>query len=148
MCVCDRRNCKIQHLSTRSCAERLSGRRKCCEKLSESSTSLKRFVDKGLRFQNIRHCLLKQSLDVFDVFQGRLKAENLKQHLCHQMANHEVPDISEYLEARIKCKKLQQDIHTWERKVRIAQVYFTSSDPIREPQPRFGYFVPLQLGML
>lgn len=53
------------------------------------------------------------------------------------MANHEVPHISEYLEARITYKKLQQDIHTWERKVRIAQVYFISSDPIREPQSHF-----------
>lgn len=53
------------------------------------------------------------------------------------MVNHEVPDISEYLEARIKYKKLQQDIHTWERKVRIAQVWIISSDPIREPQPHF-----------
>lgn len=74
MCMCDRRNCKIQHLSTRSCAERLRGRRKCCEKLSESSNSLKRFVDKGLRFQNIRHRSLKQSLDVLmspGAFEGR-----------------------------------------------------------------------------
>lgn len=75
-----------------------------------------------------------------------MKAENLKRHLCRQMANHEVPDISEYLEARIKCKKLQQDIHTWERKVRIAQVYFTSSDPIREPQPHFFLFCPTSAG--
>lgn len=67
--------------------------------------------------------------------QGRFKAENLNQRLRHQMANYVVPGVSEYLQARVECKRLQQDIHTWERKVRIAQVYFTSSDPVGDGRP-------------
>lgn len=81
---------------------------------------------------------LNQSL-IYLCLQGRSKAENLKQHLRHQMVNYGVPDVSQYCEARIKCKKVQQGIHTWERKVRIAQVYFTSPVPIGEPRPHFFF---------
>lgn len=84
---------------------------------------------------------LSQSL-IYLCLQGRSKAENLNQHLRHQMVNYGVPHVSEYLEARIKCKRVQQDIHTWERKVRIAQVYFTSSVPIG---PAFS-FCPTSAG--
>lgn len=67
----------------------------------------------------------------------RLKAENLNRRLRLQRENYEVPHVSEYLEARTKYKRLQQDIHTWERKLRIAQVHVVSSQPIREVQPCF-----------
>lgn len=56
------------------------------------------------------------------------------------MANYVVPGVSEYLQARVECKRLQQDIHTWERKVRIAQVYFTSSDPVGDGRPHCSMF--------
>lgn len=76
----------------------------------------------------------------FLCLQGRFKAEILNQRLRHQMANYVVPGVSEYLQARVECKRLQQDIHTWERKVRIAQVYFTSSDPVGDGRPHCSMF--------
>ncbi|XP_029704508.1 coiled-coil domain-containing protein 113-like [Takifugu rubripes] len=54
--------------------------------------------------------------------QGRLKAGNLNRRLRSQMENYEVPEVKEYLEARRRYKKLQQDIRIWERKVKIAQM--------------------------
>lgn len=66
--------------------------------------------------------LVKTENDIQQAEQGRLKAKNLNQHLCSQMENYEVPEIKEYLEARRRYKKLQQDIRIWERKVRIAQM--------------------------
>lgn len=54
--------------------------------------------------------------------QERLKEEALNQHLRRQMTDYQAPDITEYMHAKDKHKKLQQSIHTWERKVGIAQV--------------------------
>uniref|UniRef100_A0A8D3AFF4 Cilia- and flagella-associated protein 263 n=1 Tax=Scophthalmus maximus TaxID=52904 RepID=A0A8D3AFF4_SCOMX len=52
----------------------------------------------------------------------RLKAEALNQHLRLQMTDYEAPDITEYIDVKEKHKKLQQSIHTWERKVGIAEM--------------------------
>ncbi|KAM4573339.1 cilia- and flagella-associated protein 263 isoform 2-T2 [Odontesthes bonariensis] len=52
----------------------------------------------------------------------RLKAEALNQHLHRQLTDYQVPDIIEYVHAKDKKKKLQQSIHTWERKVGIAEM--------------------------
>ena len=38
------------------------------------------------------------------------------------MADYQAPDIIEYLHIKDKQKKLRQSIHTWERKVGIAEV--------------------------
>ncbi|XP_023271263.1 coiled-coil domain-containing protein 113-like [Seriola lalandi dorsalis] len=52
----------------------------------------------------------------------RLKAEALNQHLRCQMSDYQAPDITEYMHVKDKHKKLQQSIHTWERKVGIAEM--------------------------
>ncbi|XP_022610236.1 coiled-coil domain-containing protein 113 isoform X1 [Seriola dumerili] len=52
----------------------------------------------------------------------RLKAEALNQHLRRQMSDYQAPDITEYMHVKDKHKKLQQSIHTWERKVGIAEM--------------------------
>jgi len=54
--------------------------------------------------------------------QERLKAEALNQQLHRQLTDYRVPDIIEYVHAKDKHRKLQQSIHTWERKVGIAEV--------------------------
>lgn len=38
------------------------------------------------------------------------------------MTDYQAPDITEYIHVKDKHKKLQQSIHTWERKVAIAEV--------------------------
>ncbi|XP_072241273.1 cilia- and flagella-associated protein 263 [Leuresthes tenuis] len=52
----------------------------------------------------------------------RLKAEALNQHLHRQLTDYRVPDIIEYVHAKDKHRKLQQSIHTWERKLGIAEM--------------------------
>ncbi|KAG8012474.1 hypothetical protein GBF38_020243 [Nibea albiflora] len=52
----------------------------------------------------------------------RLKAEVLNQHLRRQMRDYQAPDIMEYIHVKDKHKKLRQSIHTWERRVGIAQM--------------------------
>ncbi|KAM3608741.1 uncharacterized protein V6R79_003938 [Siganus canaliculatus] len=52
----------------------------------------------------------------------RFKAEALNQRLCRQITDYEAPDITEYMHLKDKHKKLQQNIHTWERKLGIAQL--------------------------
>ncbi|XP_056910705.1 coiled-coil domain-containing protein 113-like [Takifugu flavidus] len=66
--------------------------------------------------------LVKTENDIQQAEKGRLKAENLNRRLRSQMENYEVPEVKEYLEARRRYKKLQQDIRIWERKVKIAQM--------------------------
>ncbi|KAI3371549.1 hypothetical protein L3Q82_024131, partial [Scortum barcoo] len=51
-----------------------------------------------------------------------LKAEALNRHLRRQMTDYQAPDITEYMLVKDKHKKLQQSIHTWERKVGIAEM--------------------------
>lgn len=74
------------------------------------------------RIKKREEFLVKTENDIQQAEHGRLKAENLNRRLRSQMESYEVPEIKEYLEARRKYKKLQQDIRTWERKVRIAQM--------------------------
>ncbi|XP_026222208.1 coiled-coil domain-containing protein 113 isoform X2 [Anabas testudineus] len=52
----------------------------------------------------------------------RLKAEALNQHLRRQMTDYQAPDITEYIHVKDKHRKLKQSIHTWERKVAIAEM--------------------------
>lgn len=58
-------------------------------------------------------------------------AEALNQQLQRQMAEYQVPGVNDYMEAKDKKKKLQQSVHTWGRKVGVAEVhqqlYFSSS---------------------
>lgn len=54
--------------------------------------------------------------------QERIKAEALNRHLRQQLADYQAPDITEYMEVKEKHKRLQQSVHMWERKVRVAEV--------------------------
>ncbi|XP_054893660.1 coiled-coil domain-containing protein 113 [Poeciliopsis prolifica] len=63
-----------------------------------------------------------------------LKAEGLNQFLCKELTDHHVPDITEYLFAKEKHKKLQQSIHRWERKVGIAEMALKSHSRERRRQ--------------
>ncbi|XP_017274407.1 coiled-coil domain-containing protein 113 [Kryptolebias marmoratus] len=52
----------------------------------------------------------------------RLKAESLNQLLHKELTDYQAPDIMAYMSAKDKQKKLQQSIHSWERKVEIAEM--------------------------
>lgn len=88
-------------------------------------------VSQILKWTQTALCTSSILLD-FPSPQERLKAEALKQHLRRQMTDYQAPDIAEYMHVKDRHKKLQQSIHTWERKVGIAQVNpdFIFSPPI------------------
>ncbi|XP_040894185.1 coiled-coil domain-containing protein 113 isoform X1 [Toxotes jaculatrix] len=71
---------------------------------------------------NRKQMLAKIEEEIQHAEQERLKAEALNQHLRCQMSDYEAPDITEYIHVKDKHKKLQQSIHTWERKVGIAEM--------------------------
>lgn len=58
-------------------------------------------------------------------------AEALNHKLRRQLRDYQAPDITEYVHVKDKYKKLKQSIHTWERKVGIAEVkcYFYLVSP-------------------
>ncbi|TNN00498.1 hypothetical protein fugu_011744 [Takifugu bimaculatus] len=119
------------------------------EKL-HNSTSEHKELCKEIRKK--KEMLRKLERELQQAGEGRFKAENLNQRLRHQMANYVVPGVSEYLQARVECKRLQQDIHTWERKVRIAQMTTKTSAKAATPAcgdvggPRTaGHQIPVKL---
>lgn len=66
--------------------------------------------------------LAKTEHDIKQAEREHLKAERLNRHLRSQIEDYEVPGVEVYQEARRKFKRLQQEVHTLERKVRIAQM--------------------------
>ncbi|XP_018548847.1 coiled-coil domain-containing protein 113, partial [Lates calcarifer] len=71
---------------------------------------------------NRKQMLAKIEEEIQHAEEERLKAEALNQHLRRQMSDYQAPDITEYMHVKDKYKKLQQSIHTWERKVGIAEM--------------------------
>ncbi|XP_045894366.1 coiled-coil domain-containing protein 113 isoform X2 [Micropterus dolomieu] len=71
---------------------------------------------------NRKHMLAKIEEEMQQAEEERLKAEALNQHLRRQMTDYQAPDIIEYIHVKDKHKKLQQSIHTWERKVVVAEM--------------------------
>nr|XP_020458653.1 coiled-coil domain-containing protein 113 [Monopterus albus] len=69
-----------------------------------------------------KQMLAKIEEEIKHAEEERLKAEALNQHLHHQMTEYQAPDIIEYICVRDKHKKLQQSIHTLQRKVGIAEM--------------------------
>lgn len=60
--------------------------------------------------------------DFFSLFQERVREEALNQRLRRQVSDYEAPGIAEYMQVKEKHKKLLQSVHTWEKKVEVAQV--------------------------
>ncbi|XP_041852623.1 coiled-coil domain-containing protein 113 isoform X3 [Melanotaenia boesemani] len=79
-------------------------------------------MDLTTEITNRNQMLDKLEEEIQHAEKGRLKAETLNQHLRKQLADYEAPDIIEYVQAKDKHKRLQQSIHTWERKVGIAEM--------------------------
>ncbi|XP_070764013.1 cilia- and flagella-associated protein 263 isoform X2 [Enoplosus armatus] len=69
-----------------------------------------------------KQMLAKIEEEIQHAEEERLKAEALNQRLRRQLSDYQAPDIVEYIHVKGKHKKLQQSIHTWERKVGIAEM--------------------------
>ncbi|XP_047451663.1 coiled-coil domain-containing protein 113 [Mugil cephalus] len=69
-----------------------------------------------------RQMLAKIEEEIQLVEEERLKAEALNRRLRQQLTDYQAPDITKYMHVKEKHKKLRQSIHTWERKVRVAEM--------------------------
>ncbi|XP_023137094.2 coiled-coil domain-containing protein 113 isoform X2 [Amphiprion ocellaris] len=69
-----------------------------------------------------RQLLSKIEEEIQHAEEERLKAEAFNQHLRRQLTHYQAPDITEYMYVKDKLKKLRQNVHTWERKVGIAEM--------------------------
>lgn len=67
-------------------------------------------------------CSLDVHYDFFSLFQERAREEALNQRLRRQVSDYEAPGVAEYMQVKEKHKKLLQSVHTWEKKVEVAQV--------------------------
>lgn len=54
--------------------------------------------------------------------QERQRAETRQQRLRRQMEDYQVPDVTEYMQAKARLKALQAAVHSMQRKVAIAEV--------------------------
>uniref|UniRef100_A0A3Q3C7Q2 Cilia- and flagella-associated protein 263 n=1 Tax=Haplochromis burtoni TaxID=8153 RepID=A0A3Q3C7Q2_HAPBU len=61
-------------------------------------------------------------------------AEALNHKLRRQLRDYQAPDITEYMHVKDKYKKLKQSIHTWERKVGIAEMAFKTHTKVWNKQ--------------
>lgn len=78
--------------------------------------------------------LAKTENDIKQAEREHSKAEKLNRHLRSQMEDYEVPGVKVYQEARRKFKRLQQEVHTLERKVRIARMTSKASSKAQSSQ--------------
>ncbi|KAM7414192.1 hypothetical protein PAMA_019149 [Pampus argenteus] len=101
-------NVKVQRI--------LSSHKEMLQSVTCESTELSNDIIKR------KQMLTKIEEEIQHAEEESLKAAALKQHLHRQMADYQAPDIIEYMHVKDKHKKLRQSIHTWERKVVIAEM--------------------------
>ncbi|XP_035013902.2 coiled-coil domain-containing protein 113 [Hippoglossus stenolepis] len=71
---------------------------------------------------NREQMLVKLDEDIHEAEEKRSNAEALNQHLLCQMTDYQAPDVTEYMQVKAKHRTLEQSIHIWERKVKIAEM--------------------------
>ncbi|KAM4734625.1 cilia- and flagella-associated protein 263 [Anableps anableps] len=94
----------------------LSSHKEKLQSLTLESTELSNDLTKR------KEMLAKLEEEIQHAEKERLKAEGLNHLLCKELTDYKAPDITEYVYAKEKHKKLQQSIHHWERKVEIAEM--------------------------
>ncbi|XP_053283969.1 coiled-coil domain-containing protein 113 [Pleuronectes platessa] len=101
------------------------------EKLQSATMELKEL---NHEISNREQMLVRLDADIQHAEEKRSSAEALSQHLRCQMADYQAPDVPEYMQVKAKHKKLQQSIHTWERKVMIAEMALKTQTKARAKQ--------------
>ncbi|XP_033477878.1 cilia- and flagella-associated protein 263 [Epinephelus lanceolatus] len=113
-------NLKVQHV--------LSSHKEKLQSVTRESTELSNDITSR------KQMLAKIEEEMQHAEEERLKAEALNQQLRRQMTNYQAPDIPEYMQVKEKHKQLQQSIHTWERKVGIAEMALRTHTKARSTQ--------------
>ncbi|MEQ2224432.1 hypothetical protein ILYODFUR_007354 [Ilyodon furcidens] len=106
---------ELQHNSSKV-QRLLSSHKEKLQRLTLESTELSNDISKRTEI------LAKLEKKIHHAAKERLKAEGLNQLLRKELTDYQAPDITEYIYAKEKHKKLLQSIHHWERKVGIAEM--------------------------
>ncbi|XP_036961856.1 coiled-coil domain-containing protein 113 isoform X1 [Acanthopagrus latus] len=106
----------------------LSSHKEKLQKVTRESAELSSDIS------NRKQMLAKIEGEMQRAEEERLKAEAFNRHLRRQMTDYQAPDITEYMRVKDRHKKLQQSVHTWERKVGIAQMALRSHAKARSTQ--------------
>ncbi|XP_077424052.1 cilia- and flagella-associated protein 263 isoform X2 [Vanacampus margaritifer] len=69
-----------------------------------------------------KEVLEKIEEDILRAEQERSKAEAQNKQLLHQMSTYQAPDVAQYMHVKYEHKMLQRSVHTWQRKVGIAEM--------------------------
>ncbi|XP_077374186.1 cilia- and flagella-associated protein 263 [Festucalex cinctus] len=70
----------------------------------------------------MKEVLEKIEEDILRAEQERSKAEALNKQLLHQTSTYQAPDVAQYMHVKDDHKMLQHSVHTWQRKVGIAEM--------------------------
>ncbi|KAI9523486.1 hypothetical protein NQZ68_027344 [Dissostichus eleginoides] len=106
----------------------LSSHKEKLQSVTRESTELSDDITKK------KQMLAKLEEEIVRAEEERLKAEALNQHLRRQMTDYQAPGITEYMQVKGKHKKLQQSIHTLERKIGIAEMALKTRSTVRSAQ--------------
>uniref|UniRef100_A0A669ER27 Cilia- and flagella-associated protein 263 n=1 Tax=Oreochromis niloticus TaxID=8128 RepID=A0A669ER27_ORENI len=82
----------------------------------------------------VRQMLAKIEEELQHAEKEHSAAEALTHKLRRQLGDYQAPDITEYMHVKDKYKKLKQSIHTWERKVGIAEMAFKTHTKVWNKQ--------------
>uniref|UniRef100_A0A668T3H8 Cilia- and flagella-associated protein 263 n=1 Tax=Oreochromis aureus TaxID=47969 RepID=A0A668T3H8_OREAU len=82
----------------------------------------------------VRQMLAKIEEELQHAEKEHSAAEALTHKLRRQLRDYQAPDITEYMHVKDKYKKLKQSIHTWERKVGIAEMAFKTDTKVWNKQ--------------
>ncbi|XP_012715694.2 coiled-coil domain-containing protein 113 [Fundulus heteroclitus] len=108
---------QLQHNSSKV-QRLLTSHKEKLQSLTLESTELSNDITKK------REMLAKLEDEIQQAEKERLKAEGINKLLRKELTDYQAPDITEYVYAKEKHKKLLQSIHHWERKVAIAEMAF------------------------
>ncbi|KAL3061889.1 hypothetical protein OYC64_009925 [Pagothenia borchgrevinki] len=106
----------------------LSSHKEKLQSVTRESTELSDDITKK------KQMLAKLEEEIVRAEEERLKAEALNQHLRRQMTDYQAPGITEYMQVKGKHKKLQQSIHTLDRKIGIAEMALKTRSTVRSAQ--------------
>ncbi|XP_061532766.1 coiled-coil domain-containing protein 113-like isoform X2 [Phycodurus eques] len=104
---------QVKHLQAQ---RTLSAHKEKLQRVTQEFAQLSRDITKR------KEMLEKIEEDILLAEEERSKAEDQNTQLRRQMSTYQAPDIAQYMHIKDMHKRLQQRVHTWQRKVGIAEM--------------------------
>ncbi|XP_061628386.1 coiled-coil domain-containing protein 113-like isoform X1 [Phyllopteryx taeniolatus] len=104
---------QVKHLRAQ---RTLSAHKEKLQRVTQEFAQLSRDITKR------KEMLEKIEEDILLAEEERSKAEDQNTQLRRQMSTYQAPDIAQYMHIKDMHKRLQQRVHTWQRKVGIAEM--------------------------